>query len=209
MLEASFRRLFVPFGCHRQAGASPWSPLFFPLDRLERMTCAECGEEIPIGGWPWCPHSSVYPEWAQPFAPMVYDRDAVTGQISYPGSSHDPVPEGYVRHTLSTINQVDDFCRARTDEETSKKRDQIRAEKQYWDQRIQERREFVRAEMKRRGFKGKAFEAITRFLDARREAKYAKLLNQEVNVFSDVISYDSSNREPHSSPATGWRNRKA
>lgn len=172
-------------------------------------TCSECGEEIPIGGWPYCPHASVYPEYAQAFEPLVVHVNPTTGQISYPSSKHDPIPEGYVTQTLSTIDQVERFCRARSEEETSKRRDQIRAEKEFWDQRIHNRREFVREEMKRRGFKGRGFEAITRLLDRRREDKYRRLLNQEVHVFSDVISYDASNREPHSSPSTGWKNRKA
>ena len=173
--------------------------------------CPECGAEIQIGGWPFCDksrHGSIYPEYAQSFSPLVVDRDPLTGQISYPGSTSDPVPAGYVRETLSTIDQVDRFCRARSEEETEKRRDQIRAERDYWDQRIKERREWVRGEMKRRGYRGKGFEAITRLLDARRNAKYAELLNREVHVFSDVFSFDASNREPHSSHETGWRNRK-
>ena len=174
--------------------------------------CPECGHEIQIGDWPFCDgsrHGSVYPEYAQSFEPLVVDRDPATGQISYPGSSKDPVPAGYVRERLSTIDQVDRFCRARSDEETSKRRDQIRAERDYWDQRIKERRAWVREEMKRRGFRGRGFDAVTRLLDARREAKYSQLLSQEVHVVSDVFSFDSSNREPHSSAETGWRNRKA
>lgn len=171
--------------------------------------CSECGQEIPIGGWPFCPHGSIYPEYAQAFEPLVVHVNPTTGHFSYPGSKYDPVPPGYVEQTLSTIDQVERFCRARSDEETGKRRDQIRAEREYWDRRVHERREFVREEMKKRGFKGKAFDAITRFVDARREDRYRRLLNQEVHVFSDVISYDSSNREPHSSQATGWKNRKA
>ena len=171
--------------------------------------CSECGEEIPIGGWPFCPHGSVYPEYAQAFRPLVVDRDPVTGAVSYPGSAHDAVPEGYVRETLRTIDQIEHFCRERSDEETAKRREQISAERDYWDRRVQERRAWVREEMKRRGFRGRGFDAVIRLLDAQREAKYSQLLNQEVHVFADVISYDSSNREPHSSAETGWRNRKA
>ena len=73
------------------------------------------------------------------------DRNPVTGQTSYPGSSKDPVPAGCVRETLSTIDQVDRFCRARSEEETSKRRDQIRAEREYWKWRVQERRQWVAA----------------------------------------------------------------
>lgn len=171
--------------------------------------CSDCGQEIPIGGWPFCPHGSIYPEYAQSFTPLVVDRDPLTGAICYPGASTDPTPEGYVRDVFTTIEQVDRFCRTQSDEETARRRENIQAEKDYWDNRIRERREYVREEMKRRGFKGKGFEAVTRLLDARREAKYAQLLKREVNIFSDVFSYDSSNREPHSDQSTGWRNRKA
>jgi hypothetical protein len=114
-----------------------------------------------------------------------------------------------VRETLTTLAQIDRFCRARSDEASTERRENILAEKQYWDQRLQGRREFVRAEIKRQGFSGAGFERIVRFLDARRERKYDELLRREVHFFSDVGSFDSSNREPHSSPETGWRNRKA
>jgi hypothetical protein len=171
--------------------------------------CPQCGQEIPIGSWPYCPHGSVYPEYAQSFEAIVYDRDPLTGNISYPMSAKDEIPAGYVRETLSTLDQVDRFCRVRSDEASAERRENIRAEKEWWDQRIQTRRQFVDEEMKRRGFRGQGLERIRRFLDARREAKYDRLLSQEVHVFSDVFSYDSSNREPHSSPETGWRNRKA
>jgi len=170
--------------------------------------CSACGEEIPIGGWPFCPHNSVYPEYAQHFTPLLFDRDPLTGKISYVGDSSDPVPAGYVRESLTTLPQIDRFCRARSEEETAERRENIRAEKDFWDNRAKERREFINAEMARRGYRGRGLEVIRRFVDARREANYDRLLRREINFFSDVGSYDASNREPHSSERTGWRQRK-
>lgn len=177
------------------------------------MTCERCGAELVIGSYPFCKgnpsdHDTIRSEWARRFDPIIVDRDPATGKISYPGSAHDPIPEGHVRESLETIAQIERFCGARSQEETEKRRDFFRQEKEFWDNRTRERREFVRAEMAKRGFKGKGFDAVTKLIDARRERKYDEQMRKEVHFFSDVIAFDSSNRNPHSSQETGWKNRK-
>ena len=178
------------------------------------MTCEQCGAELVIGSYPFCrgnpaDHDTIRSEWARRFEPMVVDVHPTTGQVSYPADAKDPCPEGYERRSLETIRQIEDFCSARSREETEKRREFFRNEKQFWDDRIAQRREYVRAEMVRRGFKGKGFDAVTKLLDARRERKYDEQMRKEVHVFSDVIHFDSSNRESHSGPHTDWKQRKA
>lgn len=174
--------------------------------------CPECGAALNIGDWPFCNktgvHGSIYPDDAQSFQPLIVDRDVETGQLSYPGSASDPVPTGHVRETLSTISQVDRFCRDRSMEETEKRRLTIRAEREYFDQRTKERREQIRSVIAKRGFSGKLFDMITQRIDARREKRYTDLLNREVHFFSDVFAFNSSNRNPHSDESTGWKSRK-
>lgn len=184
-------------------------------DETEQPTkCPTCGAILVIGSYPFCngrpeDHDTIRSEWARRFEPLLVDVNPETGQTSYPGSIHDPIEPGYHRRSLETIHQVEEFCNARSREETEKRRDFFRQEKTFWDERIKQRREYVRAEMARRGFKGKGWEAVCRVLDARRERKYDEQMRREVNVFSDVIHFDSSNRESFSGPETGWRQRKA
>lgn len=178
------------------------------------MTCDQCGAELVIGSYPFCKgnpsdHDTIRSEWARRFEPMVVDVHPTTGQISYPADAKDPCPEGYHRRSLETIAQIEQFCSARSQEETTKRREFFRQEKEFWDNRTRERREYVRAEMAKRGYKGKGFDAVTKLIDARRERKYDEQMRREVHFFSDVISFDSSNRNPHSSAETGWKNRKA
>lgn len=171
--------------------------------------CGQCGQEIHEGDWPFCPHGSTRPEWAQRFDPIVVDWDPKTGQFSHPAHSSEPVPEGYERRSLTTLRQVDEFCRARTAEESAKRRDFLRAEKSYWDDRIKARREFVRDELKRRGYSGRGWEKIQKFMDERRDARHAQRMQREVVFFSDVFAHDSSNRSQHSGEHTAWKQRKA
>lgn len=178
------------------------------------MTCGQCGAELVIGSYPFCKgnpqdHDTIRSEWARRFDPPLVDINHETGQWHQPGSVHDTLLPGYERKSLDTLAQIEQFCSARSAEETAKRRDFFRQEKEYWDNRIRERREYVRAEMAKRGFKGKGFDAVTKLLDARRERNYDKEMRKEVHVFSDVLHFDSSNRESHSSAETGWKNRKA
>jgi hypothetical protein len=176
--------------------------------------CITCGAVLVIGSYPFCngqpeDHDTIRSEWARRFQPLLVDVNHETGQVSYPGSVHDAVQAGYVRKSLETIHQIEEFCNARSAEETEKRREHFREEKTFWDERIRQRREFVRAEMVRQGFKGEGWDKICKALDARRERRYAEQMRREVRVFSDVIHYDASNRETYSGPETGWRQRKA
>lgn len=171
-------------------------------------TCSACGKPIHGGDWPFCPHGSTRPELARRFEPLIIDRDPATGQISYPGSSYDPVPAGHVRESLDTIQSVDRFCADRSREETEKRRLVIGAEREHFDARAKERREGIRNIIKQRGFSGKYFEAICARIDGQREARYESMMRREVHFFSDVFAFSSSNRNPHSDERTGWKNRK-
>lgn len=180
----------------------------------EGPKCVVCGAILVIGSYPFCKgnpadHDTIRSEWARRFEPLLVDINAETGAVSYPGASTDEVPAGYYRRSLETIHQIEEFCNARSREETEKRRDQIRGERQFWDQRVKERREAVRALIAKQGFRGEGWEKICRFIDARRERKYDDLMRRQVNVFSDVLHFDASNRESYSSEQTGWKQRKA
>jgi len=85
------------------------------------MQCSDCGNEIQIGSWPWCPHkrghggnrlSAIHTSERS----VVY-RNPRTGEIRYPARNDQPVPpvyarQGYERHELRSAAEVRAFERS-------------------------------------------------------------------------------------------------
>ena len=74
--------------------------------------CDICHKRIPIGGWPWCDHSTgAFTQGPEPGTNaaervVVYESAQEGGHIQYPGRVDVPVParlraRGYVRRELN------------------------------------------------------------------------------------------------------------
>jgi len=164
--------------------------------------CSHCGHELQVGEWPYCPHPSVNGTFAAGFDPVVVHRDAA-GNIRYPANIHAPVPEGYQRVELRTVNEVRRF------EQEVNQRERVKADQHLSQREAQfsaqqsSRRSDLRGKMRNMSAFGQDFarHAMDR-TDNRRSAP------REVGFHLDVFSNDSSNREVHRDARTDWKGRK-
>jgi len=72
--------------------------------------CVHCGHELQIGDYPFCPHGSIYPERAQHFEPIVVHVSG-DGQYRFPAATDAPVPSGYRKVEIRTIQEADRISR--------------------------------------------------------------------------------------------------
>lgn len=176
---------------------------------MEPVKCSTCGKELEIGDYPFCPHESIYGQQAQRFDPIVLHRDPSTGEYSVPGRSNDPVPAGYEKVEITNIRQADKIVREmdrRASHDASIKQDMNR---QFFDEQRKAHREQVDAEMRRRGLdSGRARmlrDKVRAWADKQQEVRRARKGNP--NTHFQVFAFDRSNRMPHSSRETGYRDR--
>jgi hypothetical protein len=75
--------------------------------------CTDCGVELSIGDWPFCPHGSLRSSDAERFIPPVVFRNPSAGDQEFmvPGRSDQQPPPGYERVELKTRAQIDRFCK--------------------------------------------------------------------------------------------------
>ncbi len=165
-------------------------------------TCEKCGHELQIGEWPYCPHFSVNGSFAAGFEPVVVHRDA-TGNIRFPGNTNAPIPEGYQKVELRTVNEVRRF-EAEVNQREHAKADEhhSRREAAFSEKQAFLRRD-LRTAMERMSNYGRDFaqHAIDRGNNRRQTPR-------EVGFHLDVFSNDSSNREVHRDARTDWKGRK-
>ena len=172
-------------------------------------TCKQCGHEIEIGQYPFCPHGETNTKYAQSFDPIVLHQDPVTGRYSVPSQTDDPVPDGYQKVVVDNIRTADKVTREMSQHATEERRNNLDGERQYWDQRTKERRELIKRNLKDKlGKDGSViFERVCAAIDRRRDRKYQEL-RREVTVAPNVFVYDQSNRKPVRNERTDWRDRK-
>ncbi len=165
----------------------------------QTTTCSQCGGEIEFGMYPFCPHGYALGREPRQFQPIVVHRKLMAdGQYAYeyPGHSSDAVPAGYEKVELSTLAQADRFVKDRQQEEQELRTMQIRGERDYWNNRVRERRENSRIELQKRLGKSHSLigDRIAKLIDERRERKFQDLERKSVNFHSQVLSYDSGHR---------------
>jgi len=82
------------------------------------MICADCGNRLTVGVWPFCPHEPVHAHDALVHSrerTVVY-RNPLTGAIRYPGRADAPMPQryadqGYIVHEFSSAHELSRFER--------------------------------------------------------------------------------------------------
>lgn len=177
----------------------------------ETTTCSRCGATLLPGAWPFCEspggHGSVLPNYAQRFDPIVVHLSG-DGQYRFPASVDAPVPDGYRKVEIRTIQEADRVCREvnhREDETLRSVQQQSDAGRQATRTRNQAFMNNMRSRLSPQG---------RQFLDQAREYQVMKDKEREnskprsTNFHIDVFAHDSSNREQHRDERTGWRGRK-
>jgi hypothetical protein len=173
--------------------------------------CPDCGREVEIGEFPFCPHGFVAERNAQAFDPSVVWVSDTDGHFSYPGMANEPCPEGYHPLALTNLRQADRFVTEVNQRERTKAEEQREAYYERLDAQTKQRRDDFDA--RQRGNLDSRGEALLRaaraYADKRREATRARQRNLEQNFHIQVMSFDSSNRNSYSGPQTGWRQKKS
>jgi hypothetical protein len=171
---------------------------------VELITCKECGKELEIGDYPFCPHESIYPQQAQHFSPVVYHVDA-HGNKRFPGSPDAPVPAGFEKRELTNIQEIRRFEREVNAEERQRYNEHKFREEMTFDPQRKARQEELRAAMQHMSQYGRDFaRAAMERTNAERRFK-----NFDAQFRIDVFSQNAGNRDPHCDASTGWRERKA
>lgn len=184
-------------------------PLRFLLggNLVDMVACANCGAELQIGDYPFCPHGSIYPNAAQHFDPIVVHVSG-DGQYRFPASTDAAVPSGYRKVEIRTIQEAD-----RVSREVNRSEDQtLRAVQRQSDESRMATRSRNRAFMN--NLRNRMSAHGRQFLDQAREYQEQKDKQREnsrprsTNFHIDVFANDSSNREQHRDARTNWQGRK-
>lgn len=167
-------------------------------------TCGECGREVRIGDWPWCPHEDTLRRDAQPFDPVLIFKDA-QGNVRFPGRNDAPTPEGFRRVELRTVREVRAFEREMNLKETAR-HDAAQGREDGFHSYLQGRnRAELRALMDRMSPAGREFAAVAMEESDRRQGQRPAF---DPGFRIDVFSDNASNRELHRDERTGWKPRK-
>ena len=170
-------------------------------------TCPQCGQELEIGAWPWCPHGSIYERNAQRWdAIVVWQSNSDAEKYSFPGQASEPCPEGYHRVELTNLREADQFVSRFNGIERRKLEGEREMRHALDDAGVRERRAAEDA----RGVGSAQAAALRRaarvWADRLRERRRAFRVDPHFNI--NVLSYDSGHRNSYSGPETGWRERK-
>jgi hypothetical protein len=162
-----------------------------------------------IGEWPFCPHGYSRDRDARAFDPiLVWESTSEPGKISMPGRNDEPCPEGYRPKLLATLREADRFINAINRSERDKMLEIRELNRQYFDERQQERRDNIRAKIRGNSRAEALFREVCAYVDAKRERKYSRLRSFDPRCHFQALSFDASNRQGHSDAATGWKERK-
>lgn len=188
----------------------------YPIEILRRVwatmtTCTRCGVIYRIGDWPLCngdPANHVPPQGsfrrgnAQSFSPVVVFRGQ-GGRISVPGDNRDPTPHGYERVEIDSVRGVRKLQKAldlqsRIEREGVDQREELAIAQ---DRKI--RRTNLRAKMPSMSEQGRAFAKLAMAqTDAKPKKRYTP------GNYIESFEYDKSNRLPHNSERTGWKDKE-
>jgi hypothetical protein len=168
--------------------------------------CSDCGDELHVGDWPFCrgpgSHTPARQQNSQLFDPVVIHRDAA-GNIRFPGAVDAPVPAGYQKVELRTINEVRRFEAEVNMRERVKADESLSARERQFSEKQSALRGDLRGAMRHMTPFGQDLARLAMDRNNQRGSK-----PRDVGFHLDVFSNDSSNREIHSDAKTGWRGRK-
>lgn len=171
--------------------------------------CKECGENVEIGDWPYCPHGSVFRERAQRFDPIVvWQSNTDSAKYSFPGQANEAVPEGYHKVEITNMRQADQLV-ARVNDIERRKLQELRDMRYALDDAgIKERR----ANEDARGVISERAAVLRRrvreWTDRRRADRRAAHPRIDPQFHINILSFDSGNRNSYSGAETGWREKK-
>lgn len=182
-----------------------------PVLEDNRMTCPTCNQEMQVGDWPFCNpgggHSPLREQNAKRFDPVVvWESITSPGQFSFPGRADEPVPDGYRALSLTNLREADRFVSRFNEQERARLSDERDYERQYWDARLSQRRSDTLARIGNNSRAAAMLKAVAEYRDAKRDRKYARKIDPHFHI--QALSFDSGNRQGHSSAATGWKDRK-
>jgi hypothetical protein len=169
--------------------------------------CQACGRVLEIGDYPFCPHGSIWSAHAQRFSPIVV-HVSQAGEYRFPASVDAPIPAGYRKVEIRTIQEADRISR----EVNAREDSTLRAVQAQSDTSRSLTRARNRAFMD--SIRHKLSPAGREYLDRAREYVAQKDRAREnsrprsTNFFIDVFAHDASNRERHADERTGWKGRK-
>lgn len=170
------------------------------------MTCKDCGHELQIGDYPYCPHESIYPSAAQSFSPVVVHRSA-DGSIRFPAHADAPVPKGFQKVEMTNLAQIRKF-----ETEVNTRENALLREGRYKEKAdIESGRKIMREQFKERvrGFspRGRAFAERAMEWSDKRGSKRDVI--RDANFHVEAFSFDSSNRDAYQDAGTNWQRRKS
>ena len=173
-------------------------------------TCPECGNELQIGDYPFCPHGSIYGQNAQRFDPVVVWQSNVDPfKYSFPGQANEPCPSDYHRMELTNMREADRFVKEMNGIERRRLEEYRDMRHALDDAGIKERR----AREDARGAVNARAEALRRrvreWTDKLRERRREAHPRIDPQFHINVLSFDSGNRNSYSAEETGWRERKS
>ena len=173
---------------------------------MTQTTCKDCGHELEIGDYPFCPHESIYVQNAQGFSPVVVHKDA-NGKIRFPGSADAPCPPGFQRVELTTTAEVRRFEREVNAKEREKAGQNHASQAFISASERRDRREKFIELKKTFSKRGQQFaDAMMKARDMHRSRLERPVGDPNFHV--EAFSQNSSNREQYNDRATGWRGRK-
>jgi hypothetical protein len=176
---------------------------------MNTTTCPQCGHEITIGEWAYCPHGLIRETTARRFDPIVvWQANDDLEHYSFPGQANEPVPDGYHKIELRTLAEADRF----TIRMNALERRKMEATRDLNYQALDEQTKRLRDDIDARIRSNPRAQAMARQIrervDKQKEQKRAKHRNLDPHFNIQVLAYDSGNRPSYSGPETGWRERK-
>lgn len=167
------------------------------------MKCDECKKEIPLGGWPWCPHGDIWNRSAQVATPTVVFRNK-KGKYRFPGRANAPTPKGYERIELGTQRAKDKFEREFGARETAKLRQNWYQEQSAWEQTVEHNRKGLEQlrDMSPQG--RQLYEQCMQDAENRRRRQPPS----EAGFYIESNHQYTQGREAWCDSDTGWKDRK-
>jgi hypothetical protein len=166
-------------------------------------TCSQCGAELQIGDFPFCPHGSIYAQYAQHFDPIVVHQ-APDGSYSFPASVDAPLRPGYAKVEIRTLREADRITREVNSREDAAIRESHHASEAQREATLARNRAQLDQAKARFSPQGREFAARMReYVNSKRRPGPGS-----ANFHIDVFSHDRSNREEYRDARTDWKSRR-
>lgn len=163
-------------------------------------------------------YSSAFRPQAQGFSPVVIHRDA-DGNVRFPGHANAPVPEGFQKVELATLQDVRKF-EAEINLKDAIKSGKFRtARAEFLDGQLKANREAVDKIVaggswegtddqgriiQRRGMSERGLKILHQLREASKQKQAQGRSNANPEFFVECFSKDASNREDHRDSSTNW-----